>query len=406
MAVLLECSACNQNYTVPKIALGRVTSCPWCGAPSAGPVVDHLSNGVSPPPVVPAVGLSSFVGQVGLIPSALASYGRRPQREAPAVVWLVLGLGLGVSIVLAVLLFAFPQAIGRGNQDVDQPRAEQNDVRIIVVPSTSESAHSPTTVARVVKTASLATGEQRNVELVRQVERERSRSSDDGAKRDDEAGKRMTPGSPRWMSNNPPPIGDPDDDSPGIGLVVREPVVTTKRMNADRRALDDEVTNEEADAAGAMTSKSDSDAAIKALEAAGVKCEKDSETGQVKRIDGSFRMTDELMLHVARLPNVVVLKISFSDVTDEGLAHVKDLSGLRELILNETKVTDSGIEHLDALSDLEKLDLEKTAVSDACIEQLTKLTKLKHIDVRKTTITPAGITELQKVLPGAKVRRK
>ena len=94
----------------------------------------------------------------------------------------------------------------------------------------------------------------------------------------------------------------------------------------------------------------DDAAAIQELAAAKIGFHKDETSGLVDRLDGSFRMTDALMAHVAKLPNLVQLKLSLSNVGDAGLAHVSNLTGLKELLLNESKVTDASLAHLEKLT--------------------------------------------------------
>ena len=144
--------------------------------------------------------------------------------------------------------------------------------------------------------------------------------------------------------------------------------------------------------------------AIAALAAAGIRTEKGTDSGLVARLDGSFRMTDAMMPHVAKLPGLAYLKLSFSDITDAGLANLKNASALKELILNETAVTDAGLAHLAGLAALEKLDLEKTRVTDAAIAELKSLKNLKQLDVRNTKVTPPAVTELRESLPDARIR--
>jgi hypothetical protein len=342
------------------------------------------------------------------IHSALVSYATHSRRGPPAVLWLVLGLGLGVSIVLAALLFAFPEASRQRDHDKSHEAAKQPDVRIIVVQTRSDGTSSSATVERAVKRPALPAEDEREVRLAGHSSREQIARGGDGVKTSDDATlKKESATTPRWKSNKPPPIGDPEDDSPGIGLMLRERVVTRKNEPTRLAGANGKAERTEGNPAGDSAdkkSKAEIETAVKALEAAGIKCEKDSQSGQVTRIDGSFRMTNELMKHVAQLRGVVVLKLSFSDVTDEGLAHVKDLSGLEELILNETKVGDEGVAHLVGLGELAKLDLEKTAVSDKCLAQLKTLAKLEHVDLRKTAVTPSKVKELAEALPEARIR--
>ena len=220
-----------------------------------------------------------------------------------------------------------------------------------------------------------------------------------GGTRDGDAPEQRRPAGTRWLSDRPPPIGEAGDDSPPLGLIVKDrtqaaamPRIESMDRDSPRAETRPEVPVE------------DDPTAISALSAAGIRCDKDRATGRVTRIDGSFRMTDALMAHIAKLTGVMYLKVSFSDVTDAGLANVKELTGLRELILNETKVTDAGMANLAKLTELEKLDLEKTKVSDECLRHLEHLKNLKHLDVRGTGITPGQLDALKQSLPEAKIR--
>ncbi|MEX2140057.1 MAG: hypothetical protein WD894_12400 [Pirellulales bacterium] len=211
------------------------------------------------------------------------------------------------------------------------------------------------------------------------------------------------PSTAQWLSNRPPPIGDPEDDAPGMGLMLR--LRGPERLGSPPSSMDGSDTDLPARKTPQPPPRAQDDpAAVAALAAAGIRCDKDAVTGLVTRVDGSFRMTDALMPHVAKLSGLVELKLSFADITDAGLPHVKDLTGLQELILNQTKITDAGLVHLEKLVKVEKLDLEKTLVSDACLEHLKKLERLKHLDLRGTKITPSGADGLKAAFPSAKIR--
>jgi hypothetical protein len=197
---------------------------------------------------------------------------------------------------------------------------------------------------------------------------------------------------PRWKSDRPPPIGEPDDDAPPLGLMLPE------RRETPIRPVEDASESRPREVA------KDDAKAVAALVAAGIRCEKDSEGGRVTRVDGSFRMTDAVMAHVSKLPGLVQLKLSFAEVSDAGLEHVKDLTQLEELMLNQTKITDAGVAHFEKLTRLVKLDLEKTLVSDDSLGRLKALKQLSQLDLRGTKVTAAAAVSLKEALAGTRIR--
>lgn len=366
MAVLLECAVCYQRYTAPAGTPGQPLACPWCGA-------------------VPASSRAPF--SAGEFPQLSPSRFPRRRRTLPALVWLVVGVGLGACVVLSVLVV-------RGSPDSKSARGIPDPAVVresLVVRRSPDSAHGsdrkslPDPIPTRPAVITAAPPEDRAAtEMSNAPEPAQAKTQ-------------------RWLSKRPPPIGDPDDDSAGLGLVLHERV--RERMGAPPSSLDTDDREPRASKKPPPARPQDNPAAVAALTAAGIRCENDAVTGLVTRVDGSFRMTDALMPHVAKLPALVHLKLSFADVTDTGLTHVKDLTGLRELILNQTKVTDTGLAQIEKLVHLEKLDLEKTLVTDACLPHLKAFNQLKHVDLRGTKVTQLGADSLNKALPSAKIRQ-
>jgi hypothetical protein len=325
---------------------------------------------------------------------------------------MIVGIGLGAGVVLAVLTFS-PPAFVRGDgasgtaqrtvSSADRPQAGHD----------AQPAEAEATSLHSTKTALPSRGEiqaeiQRQ-QLLRQVVREELgrgvaeesnkaipvvRGSPDSVVRGspDPAPPVANP-NPRWKSVRPPPIGDSDDDSPGLGLMLPE------RLAAPARSM------EEATESPPPALTKDDAKAVAALVAAGIRCDKEPESGRVVRVDGSFRMTDALMAQVAKLYGLTQLKLSFAEVTDAGLVHVKDLGRLEELMLNQTKITDKGLAHLETLAKLKKLDLEKTLISDDGVARLKALKEINHLDLRGTKVTPAAAAILKEALPSAKIRQ-
>jgi hypothetical protein len=339
---------------------------------------------------------------------------RFPKRRqaTPAAIWMIVGIGLGAGVVLAVLTFS-PPAFIRGD---DASGAAQRSVSSAVRHQASRDAEphaEKATSQNATKSASIGRSEiqaeiQRQ-QLLRQVVREELgrgvaedpnkpipvvRGSPDSVERGSpDSAPPFENSHPRWKSDRPPPIGEADDDSPGLGLMLPE------RREAPVRPM------EEASESPPPALLKDDAKAVAALVAAGIRCDKDPESGRVVRVDGSFRMTDALMAHVAKLHGLTHLKLSFAEVTDAGLAHLRDLGRLEELMLNQTKVTDNGLAYLETLTKLKKLDLEKTLLSDDGVARLKALKELNHLDLRGTKVTPAAAAILKEALPSAKIRQ-
>jgi len=117
------------------------------------------------------------------------------------------------------------------------------------------------------------------------------------------------------------------------------------------------------------------------------------------------RATDDVLVHVGRLKNVVSLNLRGANITDAGLVHLKSLGNLRRLHLERTKITDAGIRHLAGLSRLEYLNLYGTKITDNALSALAGLKNLKRLYLWQTDVTKAGIAKLQTALPGLNVVR-
>jgi hypothetical protein len=369
MAVLLECANCYQNYAAPK-GDDRSPVCPWCGAVADDEAAPVFATGF------PQLSPSRFP---------------RRRRTLPALAWLVIGIGLGACVAVIVLMLRQTDSDPVVRRSPLVPHEARNPAPRIGPAAKPSDWPQP---ARAIAATP------NSVELVRRLVREELHRA--GSPDPSEPREAPWPNTKRWLSNRPPPIDDPVDDSPPLGMTLRERV--PERLGAPPNSPDPANSATAPAKQPAPERRQDDPAAIAALAAAGIRCDKDAVTGLVTRVDGSFRMNDALMAHLAKLPGLVELKLSFSEVTDAGLAHIKDLTELRELILNQTKVTDAGLANLAKLVQLEKLDLEKTLVTDASLELLRSLKRLQHIDLRGTKVTQAGIDGLKKSFATAKIR--
>jgi hypothetical protein len=114
------------------------------------------------------------------------------------------------------------------------------------------------------------------------------------------------------------------------------------------------------------------------------------------QIDGKF--TDEHLVPLKDLKDLVHLNLRGQPVTDASTVHLKGLTSLTRLHLEKTQITDKGLENLKGLTNLEYLNLYGTAVTDAGLSSLKDMKKLKNLYLWQTKVTPAGAADLKKTL--------
>src|SRR5579863_1129404 len=115
------------------------------------------------------------------------------------------------------------------------------------------------------------------------------------------------------------------------------------------------------------------------------------------------KVTDEYLLPLVDVKDIVHLNLRGTDVTDAGMATVGKLTSLIRLHLERTKITDAGLAQLKGLTNLEYLNVYATAVSDAGLGQLTGLKKLKKLYVWETKASQSGINKLKGAIAGIEV---
>ena len=176
-------------------------------------------------------------------------------------------------------------------------------------------------------------------------------------------------------------------------------------------------------AAGERTSERDARAAVAALRRLGAKIRElgprravEKGAARARAIDPrkpcevdfhlrGRRLTNEGLVNLAAIPNIVALNLARTKITGAGLVHLKPLRRLRRLHLERTKLTDDGTEHLAVFTELEYLNLYGTGISDRTLARLGKLKKLRRLYVWQTKVTDAGVVKLEKSLPRLKVVR-
>jgi len=104
---------------------------------------------------------------------------------------------------------------------------------------------------------------------------------------------------------------------------------------------------------------------------------------------------DEIMPHLAALPELRVLDLGQTQITDEGLRHLQGLHELRDLVVVETVITDAGVKHICQLHKLRHLNLGGTKITDAAAFDLVKLPEIRELMLTVGSITDTSIERLK-----------
>lgn len=107
-------------------------------------------------------------------------------------------------------------------------------------------------------------------------------------------------------------------------------------------------------------------------------------------------VTDVGLQHLARLDRLQVLSLESlnSSVTDRGIAHLATLRNLRELTLPNTDITNAAIPFIVQLKQLERLDLSGSNLDNEGLAPLKELRNLEYLDLRHTQVTSVAETVL------------
>ena len=114
-------------------------------------------------------------------------------------------------------------------------------------------------------------------------------------------------------------------------------------------------------------------------------------------------LTDEGLLHVKDVSEVIHLQLRGTKITDAGLAHLSGMDSLVKLHLEKTAITDAGLAHLKGLEGLEYLNVYGTGVTDAATEYLKEIPNLKKLYIWQTKVTLPGFEKMQAALPDTEI---
>ena len=114
-------------------------------------------------------------------------------------------------------------------------------------------------------------------------------------------------------------------------------------------------------------------------------------------------LTDEGLVHLKEIENLIWLNLANTKITDAGLKHLSGLTGLTKLHLEKTQVGDAGLAHLKGLDKLEYLNLYGTQVSDAGLDHLKALSSLKKLYLWQSKVTKEAGKSLDEALANTDV---
>lgn len=109
-------------------------------------------------------------------------------------------------------------------------------------------------------------------------------------------------------------------------------------------------------------------------------------------------VTDEGMIHIAKLKGLEYLDLPNVGITDKGLAYITELKNLKHLWVcgqSNSPLTDKALEQVAKLPSLEYLLIHGTGFTDAGMEYLSKLITLKDLNLGGDTISNAGLAKLK-----------
>lgn len=87
-------------------------------------------------------------------------------------------------------------------------------------------------------------------------------------------------------------------------------------------------------------------------------------------------ITDDALLAIATIEDLVVLDLSNTKITDEGIAHLANHPELSAIVLSGTKVTNKALAHLATLPKVSSIEADRTSVTQ---EAMIKFAKSKSL---------------------------
>lgn len=97
-----------------------------------------------------------------------------------------------------------------------------------------------------------------------------------------------------------------------------------------------------------------------------------------------------------KLPWLLVLDLTSSDVRDEDFIGIESLEELTALYLKDTTISDAAITRISNLEGVEILDLAGTNVGDKAAKALSKMPNLRELRLNSTRVTDLALRDLER----------
>lgn len=113
------------------------------------------------------------------------------------------------------------------------------------------------------------------------------------------------------------------------------------------------------------------------------------------------QISDDDLVHLSKIPNIVRLNLANTKVTGSGLRHISHMQSLTHLYLQNSDITDDGLKHLESLGGLSYINLYKAPVTNDGLRHLKKIRSLRKVYLWESKVTESGAKELAASLPRA-----
>jgi hypothetical protein len=104
-----------------------------------------------------------------------------------------------------------------------------------------------------------------------------------------------------------------------------------------------------------------------------------------------------------RMPNLKLLQVSSGNFTAKGFKHVGSRHKLAKVMLGHCEFSEDVLVHLAELPNLTTLLIDNSTLSDSAVPHLARLHGLKELYVSDGNITAEGVTRLREALPKCKI---
>jgi hypothetical protein len=192
---------------------------------------------------------------------------------------------------------------------------------------------------------------------------------------------------------------------PGTAFPTMSVIPTTNGYGEDLKTTETKPSNDAANR-DALNKKENSDGssitlteaeAIEEIKKLGGMVIRSPSSTETSVVFAMTKVTDDGLVHLTSLKDIVSFTLTSNIVTDKGLVHLEGLTGLKKLILSGTSFGDSSLVHLRGLTNLESMSLGGPRFTDAGLVHIQQFSKLESLSLIMTTVTDSGLQAINKM---------